>query len=116
MLARARTLHQMVMLDACTITRDTVGAIDETTGAYAVTTTTIYTGPCRLRPAATSTVDAAGIGVDATRPTLDIPWTATGDVLPGDRVSVTDGPTAEVFAEVAGTTSTSRRYTLEVQA
>lgn len=120
LLGRGRAAHAALMVDACTITRTTVGELNETTGVYAETTATIYAGKCRVKPAATITVDAAGIAVDATRPTVSIPWTSTGVVQPGDAVSITSGPlagtTAEVFAEVAGTTSTSRLYTLEVQA
>ncbi len=117
LVTRARALHLTVMVDTVTITRDTVGALNETTGAYGVTTATIYTGPGRVRPAGTVTVDAGGIAVDTTRPTLDIPWTEAGTVRPGDRVTASSMPTvAEVYAEIAGTTSTSRRYTLEVRA
>jgi hypothetical protein len=112
--ARGRVLHELVMLDTVTITRDAPGPLDEATGTYPVTTTEVYSGRCRYRPAGTTTVDAAGIAVDTTRPTLDIPWTEAGAVRPGDRVTVGE-VTAEVFAEVAGTTSTSRRFTLEVQ-
>ena len=119
-LSRLRKTHESVMVDACTVTRATVGALNETTGVYAETTATIYAGKCRVKPAQTSTVDAGGIAVDASRPTLSIPWTAAGVVQPGDAVSITSGPltgtTAEIYAEVAGTTSTSRLYTLEVQA
>lgn len=117
-----RALHADVMVDECTITRATVGTLNETTGAYPEAVTEVYSGPCRVKhaePAAASTVDAAGIAVDMHRPTMDLPWTATGVVAPGDDVTVTSGPlsgtTAEVYAEVVGTTSTSRRYTLEVQ-
>jgi hypothetical protein len=117
LLARTRELHRLVMVDTVTITRDTRGDFDEDTGTYPVTTTEVYSGPGRIRPAGTATVDAAGIAVDTTRPTLDIPWTEAGVVLPGDRVTAADWPTAaEVYAEIVGTTSTSRRYTLEVQA
>lgn len=114
---RLRDVHQTVMTDTITVTRDTRGPLDEATGTYPVTTTEVYAGPGRIRPAGTATVDAAGIAVDTTRPTLDIPWTEVGVVQPGDRVAATGWPTvAEVYAEIAGTTSTSRRYTLEVQA
>jgi len=119
-LARLRKTHQAVMVDACTITRTTVGTLNETTGVYAETTATIYAGKCRIKPAQTSTVDAGSIAVDASRPTLSIPWTEAGVVQPGDAVTIASGPlagtTAEIYAEVAGTTSTSRLYTLEVQA
>jgi hypothetical protein len=118
MLARTRALHRSVMVDSCTVTRVTQGILDELTGVYAVSMATVYTGPCRVKPAQTSTVDAAGIAVDTTRPTLDLPWTAGSFLLlPGDRVTVDTGPLLgfgfEVYAEEAGTTSTSRRYTLE---
>ena len=119
LLTIARALHLDVLVDACTITREAVGTLNESTGDYAVTVTTVYAGACRVRPAGTSTVDAAGIAVDATRPTLDIPWTATFAVLPGDLVTASSGPLSgfafEVFAEAVGTTSTCRRYTLEQQ-
>lgn len=120
LLTRGRLAAQRVMVDACTVTRTTVGALNESTGVYAETTATVYTGRCRVKPAATATIDAAGIAVDTARPTLDLPWSETGLVQPGDRVTITTGPlagtVAEVFAEVAGSTMTKRRYTLEVQA
>jgi hypothetical protein len=116
LLARTRTLHQTVMIDTITVTRETLGDLDEETGEYPIVTTEVYAGPGRIRPAGTATVDAAGIAVETTRPILDIPWTEAGAVQPGDRVAAVNWPhVAEVFAETAGTTSTSRRYTLEVQ-
>ena len=118
LLARGRAAHALILTDTATITRVVPGTLNETTGVYAATTTTVYTGAARIKPAATSAVDAAGMSVDATRPTLDLPWVAVGVVLPGDLVTITAGPlagtVAEVFAEIAGSTSTCRRYTLEV--
>lgn len=119
LLARGRAAALIPMTDTCAITRTTVGAISETTGAYETTSAAVYSGACRVKPAHSATVDAAGIAVDASRPLLEIPWTATGAVLPGDVVAIDSGPmsgtTAEVFAEVVGSTSTKRAYTLEVQ-
>ncbi len=120
-LARLRVTAETIMLDACTITRATLSVLDEETGLYPRTAVTVYSGPCQYKPAPTSTVDAAGIAVDATRPLIELPWVdAAAAVLPGDVVTLTAGPrsgtVAEVYAEVTGTTSVARRYTCEQRA
>ncbi len=118
-LQRARGLHQMVMLDACTITRDTRGTLNEATGTYPVTTTTQYMGPCRIKAAASQDVDAATIGTDTTRPIFELPWADERDVAAGDVVNMTagawSGRALTVVDELLGTTSTCRRYTIEAQ-
>jgi hypothetical protein len=46
-----RVEAEALMVDACTITRVTgLGSINETTLAYTPTTSTIYTGKCRVKP------------------------------------------------------------------
>lgn len=119
MLATARDLHTLAMVDTCAITRHTPGdVLDPDTGLYPTTEEPIYTGPCRIKPAATTTVDAASIAVDAARPILDLPWSADPIAAPGDLVTITTGPlagrTAEIVDEIASTTGTSRRYTIEL--
>lgn len=117
MRTRARELHPVVMLDTVTVTRETLGDLDEETGDYPIVTVEVYAGRGRLIPTVTATVDAAGIAVDIARPVLVIPWTDEGVALPGDRVAVVGHPhDFEVYAEIVGTMSTARRYTLEEQA
>ena len=48
---QGRAAAEALMVDACTITRRTgLGAINETTGQYTPTSSTIYTGACRVKP------------------------------------------------------------------
>lgn len=51
-ITRAQRAAEQLMQDTCTITRTTASeAFDEETGTYAAgTTTTVYEGPCRVRP------------------------------------------------------------------
>jgi len=46
---QGRTAAERIMLDTCTIRRKTGTAFDETTGRYTDTTTTVYTGKCKLQ-------------------------------------------------------------------
>lgn len=118
-LTRTRAIAASIMVDACTIARTTVGALNEGTGQYATTSAVIYTGPCRIKPAATATADAAGIAVDTSRPVLELPWSDDPIAAPGDMVTMTSGPLSgavlDVYAELSGTTSTARRYTCEAR-
>lgn len=116
-LARLRTVAATIMVDTCTIVRSTVGPLDEDTGLYLTSTAVIYQGPCRIKPATTATVDAAGIAVDTARPVLELPWSDTPVAQPGDTVTMTSGPMTgthlDVYAELPGTTAVALRYMCE---
>lgn len=118
-LARGRAGHPRLLVDSCTIARPGTPVLDEGTGIYATPTSAVYDGPCQIKPAQTATVDAAGVAVDSSRPVLDLPWSDVPIAAPGDLVTVTAGPSTgellEVYAELTGTTSTSRRYTCEAR-
>ena len=48
-LARGRALAEQLMVDTCTITRTTGETTDTDTGVVTPTTTTVYTGRCRVQ-------------------------------------------------------------------
>lgn len=48
-LARGRALAESLMVDACTITRLTGETTNEDTGVVTPTTSTVYTGRCRVQ-------------------------------------------------------------------
>jgi hypothetical protein len=110
----------VAMPDSCTVTRVSRGALNESTGVYAVTTATIYTGRCRLITAATGTLDVAGIATDRSRPTLEVPYSATGaaSIAADDRVAITSGPKSGTTYSVYSLDTTEvgpvRSFTVEV--
>lgn len=115
-LGRARTLHERVMTDTCVITRVTNGAFNASTGAYTTTSTSLYSGKCRLRG---STAGAASVrelqAGEAEQPTyryqLLLPHgsyaAAVGDVV------ACDSRTFTVVGEVDATTTTAQALVVE---
>lgn len=86
-----RRAAEALMVDACTITHRTgVGVLNETTGQVARTSTTVYTGPCRVQspqaqPQQAEVADRAA----TTQPlVVSIPVAAAG-VLVGAAVQIT---------------------------
>lgn len=93
LIARGRAAHQRLMVDTCTITRQTPGSMNTTTGAYTTTSSTIYTGKCRLRGDSAASVNVrendAGEAEQATgRYALLLPYGSDSSVLVGDRVAI----------------------------
>lgn len=96
------------MIDSCTITRVTNGSMNTTTGAYTTTSSTIYSGKCRLRGD-----NAAGVGVreseaggaeqTTVRYALLLPFGSDSSVLVGDRVAIG----SRAFTVVGRNTATS---------
>lgn len=89
-LARGRSAALAGMVDTCTITRVTNGAVDENTGRIAQPSQTIYTGACRVQNQRAQS-RAEEVGED--RPLLlpmeiQLPMTVTG-LQVGDRVTIT---------------------------
>lgn len=115
---RARSL----MIDTCTITRATSPTFNTTTGVYSTSTTSIYSGACRVRGAsvASITVTEAQAG-DAeqrtTRPVLVVPHDADCDSQVGDTVTMTGGAltgrTFTVISRVESSTMTGLGFVIE---
>lgn len=109
-------------LDTCTVTRVTVGTLNQSTGMHATSSATIYTGPCRIKREQARDTSAGEAPAEVARPVLVLPWTATGSaaLLPGDVVTLTAAQDSALLAEpltvvgpAHGTTSTARRYLVE---
>ncbi len=116
-LAAART-----MVDTVTVTRPSRGALNTTTGQHATTSTTVYTGPARIRRATSSDATAGERELQRSRPTLALPVGETGaaDLRHGDVVTVSAslnpdlvGRTFTVSSLEVGTTATAHRYVVE---
>lgn len=94
-LARGRQVAEGLMTDTCAITRVTgTGAINETTGQYVDTTSTIYSGKCRVQ-LRNMTVAALPLSGDrqvvALQLEVSIPLSSTAPKV-GDKVTVTASP------------------------
>lgn len=119
-LARGRAAHDGLMVDSVTVTRETRGPLDETTGLYPVASMTVYAGPGRIKAAASRTVDVAGAAAVAGRPELHLPWAGDGasGVRAHDRVSAATGPLAGASVVVVSveraSSQTCRRFVVEV--
>lgn len=86
-----RKMHEQIMDDSCTISREGARVLDEATGQYAVTLTQMYIGPCRLVVQPRQPQDAKAIGqVEAvTHARLDLPVATSTIVREGDVVTFT---------------------------
>lgn len=122
LVARGRAFAQRVMVDECTITRATAGAFNATTGNYAQTTATLYTGVCRVKGpsagnAAPQEVEAGDAEQVRTRQTLVLPHGEATTVDEGDLVTMTagtlSGQTFTVVGVVDATTMTARALLVE---
>jgi hypothetical protein len=89
-LARGRLAAEAGMVDACTITRVTGRSTDTTTGAVTPTTSTLYTGKCRVQQqqAQATTEDVGEDQVLLLRLEVQLPMSVTG-LQVGDRITVT---------------------------
>jgi 16S rRNA G966 N2-methylase RsmD len=105
--------------DSCTITRPGAKTFNQTTGAYAQSTATIYTGVCRVKPWTANDTEAAEAEVDVTRVYVDLPW-GSALVQRGDTITVTSsnawltGRALAVTAVQQSTTATGQRITAEI--
>jgi hypothetical protein len=121
-----RAFAEQLMQDTCTITRADAGTpvFNETTGAYTSSApTTVYTGPCRVKPRnlADRVVDAGEQAVSLWPFQVSIPFAAT-DVELDDLVTVTAsvdpslvGRELRVRSVTRGTFVTARRLECEEQ-
>ncbi len=117
LVARARQRHESLMVDTCTIARLTPGAMNTTTGAITNTSTTVYSGKCRLRggTAAAATVresDAGEAEQASNRYALLIPFGADSVVLVGD-VATIGTRTFTVVGRIKATTTTAASLLVE---
>lgn len=80
-LARGRQRHQALMIDSVTITRNGARTYNPATQTYTTTTTTIYTGPCRIVVWRGNEEKAAEAEVNVFRYHLDLPFTPTTPVI-----------------------------------
>lgn len=138
-----RKFHEQIMEDACTITRATTngslspsaslypsaattpggGGLNEATGLYTVSPSTIYTGPCRLvvQPRQPQDIGATGQVESSTHARLDLPVSTSTSVRDGDVVAFTasvDPALVGVKYRIRGlagqTHATARRFFVEV--
>lgn len=91
-LARGRAAAESLMVDACTITRTTGETTNEDTGAATPTTSTVYTGKCRVQQsqlgADSVPADPAEVEVRLVAFEVQVPMSVTG-VRIHDVVTVT---------------------------
>ena len=117
----ARQAHELLCLDTCTITRPSAGALNTTTGQYATTSATIYSGACRVDTLPGQDVVTTPLQYEAARHTLTLPWSAAASatIQPGDKVTVTSSDPLltvrllTVISEVLGSTASARRFMCE---
>lgn len=87
--AAGRAAAERLMVDTCTITRPGVASLNETTGVVTRTSTTVYSGACRVKPDAAPGESQSGEREVVTRRFIvSIPITETG-VDVDDVVTVT---------------------------
>jgi Family of unknown function (DUF6093) len=122
---RGRVAAERIMVDSCVVTRQSATAtVDPETGQMIRTTRTLYTGKCRVKPEAGTSVGDVAAGQTAlpkVTPVVSVPVSVTG-VEAGDRVKITspshdsglDGATLLVRAVGVGTYITARRLICEV--
>jgi len=113
------------MEDECTITRSGTRTLDESTGQYTQTPTTVYTGPCRVVVPPRRPQDVVPIGqveaVETAR--LDLPVVDSAGVRDGDVAVLTvslDPALVGVKYRLKGipgaTHGTARRFFMEAYA
>jgi hypothetical protein len=117
-----RAWHEAIMEDACVITREGTRTLNETTGQYTQTPTTIFTGACRLVVPPRSPQDVVAVGqVEVVqRARLDLPVVASAAAKENDVVLFTAsvdpalvGRKFRLRGEAGQTHATARRFFVE---
>lgn len=109
MLAEARLIQQMAMIDACRIDRSTGRVLDRETGQETEGWAVVWEGECRFpRADASSRVIVTGETITPAQPTVKIPWDVTGVRL-DDRVTCTDSVSPAMVGRILWVTDTSPR-------
>ena len=121
-LARARSRHQLLMIDTCVIERETVGSFNASTGDYdGGSWATVYSGQCQVvgpypRAVTVTEKDAGWAQQSTQRQQLVLPHGTTNGIEVGDRVTVTGSNSDDVFRVVGqsdATTMTARAVLIE---
>lgn len=90
LLARGRAAHERLMLDTVTVDRKTQGAFNPTTGQYATTWTTVYTGIADVKPERMPRdVDAGETATSVGRYDVKLPFATAALVKVEDRLTAT---------------------------
>jgi|SRR5690242_4482931 len=124
LLAAGRLAHQQLMVDACTITRAASPTLDRTTSVLTPgASTTLYSGPCRVKPQRVPRNEEAGERLEVlARYELALPFSAVpaSELRVGDAVTITAsgdprlvGQVMAVMAIDFGSTATAWRITIE---
>jgi hypothetical protein len=120
-LAEGRREALALMRDTCTVERR-VGepVLNEETGQYEQTYTTVYSGQCRIKPRSSSETEWGEREVTLGEYVAVLPWDATPAVQREDRLTVTASDDAwligrhlEVIGISLAGTSTARRLLVE---
>lgn len=107
-LARGRAAAESLMVDACEITRVTGQSTNTSTGVVSDTTTTVYTGRCRVQQ---STLGAASSPADPGE--ADVRLVAYALHLPvATSTGLRDGDVAEITAAAHDPDLVGRRFTI----
>ena len=107
-LAEARDLQQLVMVDECRIEHPT-RTFDRATGLDVDAWELVYEGPCRFpRADAASRVIVTGETITPASPAVKVPWNVQG-VRPDDRVTCTASISPGMVGRVLWVTDTSPR-------
>ncbi|MGH3010163.1 MAG: DUF6093 family protein [Gaiellaceae bacterium] len=124
-LASGRRRSLILLIDECVIKRVTGSTTDPATDVIVPIYTTIYTGPCRVKPNRTPVARTAGDSpLEVQRYVVQLPWNATGRVQKDDLYVATvcddawlversaDVPLTVLAVDYSGTT-TKRHITVE---
>ena len=87
-LARGRLAAQTLMVDACTITRQTSLSTNTTTGVVTPVVSTLYTGACKIQAPSVSGADVAEAHLALVNVTIHLPITVT-DIRETDIITIT---------------------------
>jgi predicted RecA/RadA family phage recombinase len=117
LLADARARHESLMVDTCTIVRLTPGSMNTTTGAITNSSSTLYSGKCRLRGST-----AAGVAIRETdtgeaeqtshRYALLLPYGSDSTIAVGD-VATIGTRTFTIVGRIKASTTTAASLLVE---
>ncbi|MGW4406520.1 DUF6093 family protein [Nonomuraea sp. NPDC004702] len=120
-LAAGRAAALRLMRDTCTVgRRDGDPVLNEETGQYEQTYTTVYSGNCRIKPRSSSETEWGEREVTLGQYVAVLPWDAAPEIRREDRLTVTASDDAwlvgrplEVIGINLAGTSTARRLLVE---
>lgn len=122
-LARGRAAAEALMTDTCTVTAVTGQTTDPETGVVTTTTTTVYTGKCKIQQATAmgQRVRVGEISEILSRVQVHLPVVGSEAVRQGHLVTVTASATDvalvgrvyRIHDEAAKTYATARRFGVE---